>query len=808
MRVSKDAAWTAFDQAMNESESAVRLKQIRDQPIIYGRATLSLFERAPEGSRPHPRLRMSFTEISDPAAPPLPEPRAWSDADAFRSWLIAALVDHALVAGLDNPLAKSPRYWMNSILAGRITRLLEHARTALEQLDWPPAELDRARYALVELGALAYAGTLAFDDEDSGTYHSFLRDQPFVHVLELLRASLPKEDSAGFAVLPTEQQHAIARQHTQLTNHIDFLMRHKYAFYGILETDIERSVGGFLIDRATRQIVSEEPASRDSLKPRHQLLRIDPASRHPHAGAYLVRSAAGLRLYDGTLVEVPDQQLLQIPVPPGQLTFARALNHGALRPGMRLDWNQDGWVEQQPLDWIAWAGHCDVKAVLEQMGLAMLDQPSVFEYRSDTGAIVEFNRTLLLELLASVVEFGSVYQRLDGPGQIVRGIHQFGGFRNDSLPDRLQFDGLGPGRHVRWPTSNKRDVLQVVSMVENGETLALETAFSRCIPDLLAVDFAPNPRYLGTIEGDYNLINATGMVITAVARVSRFDPRGQLVSELVPLEIDLRPETSGRSLLGTELADAAARELYRVYLDHDQPAVVAQLWRWDPQTGEQVHVPERDLVEPLAKPLYASLSREVRIDDPSSFQALIELALHRGQNICADTDYQSPVWNGVVTRMQVERVAVNELARVERWRVLFNARFGVATLDFMVRRRVDGSPESFCPISLPGQPSPDFLWQDLPDIASKGMEEGAWVVNKAMQEREIVRVRNAPAEQGGWYVQDDHVKNCFELLYAALAGHRFTIVHQNKRYVFEDGAAWQAECARLDQLRGALSFEE
>jgi hypothetical protein len=809
VRVIEDAAWVAFDQALTESESAIRLKQIRDEPIVLGRATVTLFELAPAGDRPHPRMRMAFTELADPSPPPLPEPRAWSDPDAFRTWLIAGLVDQQLVAGLDKPPAKSPRYWQNSLLARRITALLEHARAALEQLQgWSEAELDAARYTLAEIGALAYAGTIAFDDEDTGTYHSFLRDEPFVHVLELLRASLPAVDTDAFALLPSEQQDAIRRQRTQLTNHIDFLMRNKYALYGIVETDIERYLGGFLIDRDTRQIASERPDTRDSLRPQHELLRINPLTEHPHAGEWLMRTEDGLMLRDGTLVEVPDDQLLRLAVPPHKLTFARAPNHPLLRAGVRFDWNGDGWVEQQPLDWIAWAGHCDAKAVLEQIGLTMLDQPSVFEYRSDTGAVIELSRKLLLELLTSVVELGSVYERFDGPGEIVRGIHQFGGARNDSLPDRLQFDGLQPGQHVRWPSSTKRDALQITAILEDGEPLDLDVAFARCVADVNAIDFHPNPRYLGTIEGDYNLIDASGMVIEATARVSRFDVNGQLVQELQQIQIDLRPETSGRTFLGTELYDAVTRELFRVYLDHDQHAVIAELWRWDPQSGQELHDPDYDIVEPLAQPLYTTVSREMRIDDPETFQALIELALRRGENICADTDFQSPVWNGVVTRMQVERAAVNEAARVERWHVAILARFGAATLDFMVRRAADGAPESYCPVASPNTKSPDFLWQDLPDIASKGVEQGSWVVNKAMQQREIVRVRKDPNEQGGWYVQDDHIKNCFELLYAALAGYRYTIVHQNKRYVFEDEAAWLDARARLDELRSQLAWTE
>lgn len=810
MQVRRDSAWKAFDEAMDSIEAATRLKQIRDGVIIQGRATLTLFERVGQGDRPHPRMRMAFTEVVDPEPPSLPDPDDWAGPDQFRSWLATALTE-LLSADLDQLQlpSESPRYWQNAVRAQRITALLEHAAAALDQRDddWSKTQQNQARYSLAELGALAYAGDIRFDNEDTGTYHSYLLDQPFVHVLELLRAGLPDEDSEAFALLPAEQQYAIRRQREQLTSHLDFLMRRKYAFAGVRETDIERSIGGFLIDRTTRQVASEDPATVDTLVPRHQLLRIDPNADHPHAGAYLVRRAGGLTLRDGTPVEVDGDQLRIASLSQERLTFQRAPNHPLLREGVRFDWNSDGWIEQQPLPWLVWAGHCDVKAVLEQLGLAMLEQPSVHEYRSDTGAVSELTRKLLLELLAGVTELGSVYQRMDGTGEIVRGIRRFGGARNDSLPDRLQFDGVGQGQHFRWPVSGEREDLQVAEIRDGGDLLDLDQVFAKCLADVGALDFSPNPRYLGTVDGDYNLIDATGMVLTANIRVSRFDADGQLVRELRQTKIDLRPEASGRTLLGTELLAGEDRELYRVYLDHDQPAVVSELWRWDPGTRSEVHEPDWDIVAPLASPLSTTLSREMRIDDPRAFQALIELALRRGQNICADTDWQSPVWNGVVTRMQVERVAVNRQARVERWRVRFEARFGKATLDFMVRRYHSGKPDEYCPIPSADKPTPDFLWQDLPDVASKALEDGAWVVNSSMVGRGIVRVRWEPQEQGGWYVEDDHVKNAFELLYAALAGYRYTIVHQNKRYVFDDEDAWSDARAQLDALRGELTFE-
>jgi len=811
MQVRRNSAWSAFNDALEGIEAAVRLKQIRDRPIIDGRAELHLFERAPQDPRPHPRMRMAFAAVVDPAPPELPVAQRWADAGEFRRWLIAALNDPALLAGLDRPPAKSPHYWFNTLRTRRITAVLELARAAItRRRRWPAAERDAARYALAELGELAFAGSVQFDDEDIGTYHSYLEDKPFVHVLEQLRASLPEPGTPAFALLPAEQQRAVDRQRAQLTRHLDFLMRHKYAYHGITETDIERTLGGYLIDSLTRARVSEDPATLDTVQPRHQIVQVDPASAGPYAGAWLVRTKAGFALADGSPVEVAPAELRITVVPAARLTFARAPNDPGLREAVRFDWSGEGYVEAEPIEWVEWGGYCDIQAVLEAVGVTMLEKRPIREYRSDTGVVTELSTDILSELLFAATELGSRYSRLDGGGLITRGISQFGGARNNSLPDRLQFQTTTGDRHFRWPLSRQQQDFRVNRIQHAGRTLDLEAAFAICLADRDAVDFVANPRYLTTVDGNYNVIDATGMVMSVAARVSTFNAGGQIVHRSHRLALDLRPEATGTTFLGTHIHDLPARELYRVYLDRAQPAVVAQLWRWERHDGSfsEVHDSARDLVIPLRAPIAATVSREMRRDDPAMFRSLIELALHRGQNICADTDQHAPVWNGVVTAMEVERLAVNAEARVERWRAHFDARFGEAELDYLVRRSPAGEPERYCSTATDRdhpQP-PDFLWQDLPDVASKGFEQGAWVVNQAMRERGLIDLVAAPDQPSGFYIHDDHIKNSFELLYAAFAGYQYTIVHQNKRYVFTDARAWERACARLDQLRAALSF--
>ena len=89
------------------------------------------------------------------------------------------------------------------------------------------AEATGAWRALRELRDEAYAANLQFDNANTGTYHSYQHDAPFVHYLETLLASLPDEGSAGYVVLPPEQQASVLRQRKQARNHLDHLLRYK-----------------------------------------------------------------------------------------------------------------------------------------------------------------------------------------------------------------------------------------------------------------------------------------------------------------------------------------------------------------------------------------------------------------------------------------------------------------------------------------------------------------------------------------------------------------------------------------------------
>jgi hypothetical protein len=341
--------------------------------------------------------------------------------------------------------------------------------------------------------------------------------------------------------------------------------------------------------------------------------------------------------------------------------------------------------------------------------------------------------------------------------------------------------------------------------------------FYRHVADARSEDFAANPRFLKTTEGDYNIIDVTGATIVADVLVDTVDPRTGYVGQkrettTIELRDGGRGEHDGRFFLGSYVDDYEARRLFRVYFDARAPAIVRELEVYERDGGRWVgkRRPGEDIRMPMRKPLVCTLSRECKRDDPAQFQALLLLALRRALNICADTDKESAVWNGVVTRLQVAKVADNQETGVQRWRVELKARFGDAVLDWFVRRDESGDPAAFCP-ALPdseGSGWPDFLWLEIPDVGTKALVDGDWLVNSTMVERGIVETKPDRSVASGFYVYDDHIKNLFELVYCGLSGHRFTIVHGNKRYGFADEDEWRKAVARVEKLRAKLAFDE
>src|SRR5690606_31662259 len=117
----------------------------------------------------------------------------------------------------------SPHYFRNSLRVQRITAFFAQVREAVQ--GWPARgalashEERAARRVVRELEDEVYATTIQFDDNKTGTYHSYRQDNPFVHYLETMLESLPVEGTEAFALLPAEAQHSVRRQRDQARNH-------------------------------------------------------------------------------------------------------------------------------------------------------------------------------------------------------------------------------------------------------------------------------------------------------------------------------------------------------------------------------------------------------------------------------------------------------------------------------------------------------------------------------------------------------------------------------------------------------------
>lgn len=823
MKIERDEKWRAWlGFADGETFGGTRIKSVRDSVLTPGgRAEMRLFERVDDG-RPHPRMQFSMPPAVDPKgdAPMFVvegTPTTAAEAEALVAQALADAKPRFELSDLsasDRP-AESPRYFENSVRCQRIARFFKEAHAALST--WRVSDARAAHAALRVMEDATYGGVLRFDDADTGTYHSFKHDAAFVHYLEAILASLPAESAPGFVALPEAQQASVRRQRDQARAHLDALMRHKYAYHGITETEIETSLGGQLIDKVTRHVVSETPSSANALAPTYELLRIDPDSGHPDAGIYVYRHRDTLRRTDASVVDATEAQLRRIPVPTDQLTFRRSKEN--LRPGVRFDWNNNGYVDPQEIGWVDWAGHCDIKAIMEQLGVALIGQEPLVEWRADSEVETTYNRALIVEMVASVMEFGSRYRRADNSGSVTRGIHLFGGFRNDSLPDRIQFQGERLGRGFRFPLGRQKETFTVTRLTTaEGEVLDLDTVFFRHTGDRRMLTIKANPRFLKTVEQDYNIIDVTGMQLEAAVQDDGIDPKtGCPTRTKTTISLDLRRDAPpGRDRLGSWLQSPAKRELYEIFYDREARSIIAEFSdharveeggsvKWVAQRK-----PAQDVVLPLAKPLSITLSREMKRDDPAAFQTLLGTALRTGQNICADTDQTGPVWNGVVTRLDATRVERNEGNGVEHWAVEIRARFGQARMEYLLQRDAKGEPEIYVPLppTSPSESWPDFLWQDFPDVGSKGRIGEDWIVNQKMIDRGVVALRQDPTVPGGVYVEDDHIKNLYEQIFAALAGHRYTIVHGNKRYGFTDRERWMAARAALSAATKTLTWEK
>ena len=827
VKVVLDENYQRFEQAPNRRWWAgTPVDEVRDTPLeLGGRTRLRLF--SPQGGQSRPRLQVEALPVTDTQLPGLLDalpsqiPASATElrdlvADALGS--LAPLLDaQDLAPGSEEQPRSGQRHRQNTVAALRKRRLFGRARELLDDCGqsggWSAAELTAGARALTELEWQAYCGEMLLEDQDMGTYYAYTEDKAFVHYLELLLEALPRPGGEAWAVLPRDQRQAVERQRAQVTNHLDYLMRRRYAHDGVIEADIERSLGALMVQRSTHRVVSHDDwAMGEEQVPGFELLQVDPHSGGPHAGAWIHRASDDLRLFDGTVITVDPRHVQATPLEAGQITFLRAPGDARLRPEMHFDWDSNGYITDEPLPWIKWAGFCDVQALMELLGLTLMNSGGVTEYRSDTGQTITYSPELLREMMASVLELGSDYQRVDTGERVRLKERVKGGIRADDRHDRLDFLEPDGRQIVYWPLEGLREDFEVIGMEEpDGQTLDPVAGFHQYMPGEQRLEMLPNPRFQRRAGGNNHYIDAVGLLLKVNVRVDVFDDEtGYFRREKQQTLVDLRDEPlQTRCFLGTRLWSSARREVFRYYLDRTDETMVAELDRYELRDGrwQARTLPEHAKRRQLIKPLTCSLMREVLRDNPTFFYPLLEAALRRGEGIIVDSAMGGEVWNGVVTRIDARMTESDPQTRVERWQVFLEARHGKNTMDFLLRRAEDGTVKDACP--APGPDGwgdyPDFLWQYQPDVAPVVQHQGNTLVNLSMYGHGIITVDPSSSEVK---VLDDHVGNVHEILHCALAPCPWIIVHQNRRYGFIDRKSWKRVVEKLAALRLRLSFQE
>lgn len=822
VKVVDDESYKRFLQAPAASWwGGVRVDAVCHKPLeVGGRCVLRLF--ADVEGRSHPRLRLKPLAIKDPLPrKPLFSPTTLaSTAAEFRRQVSAALASNRPLLDGDDLSAPDPRpgrhYRRNSVSTQRKNLFFREVRSQLKRCEragsLETGELATASSAIKELEDQAYSGEMLFDDDNIGTNYDYKDDHPFVHYLEQLLSTLPRPGTEAHAILRTEARASVDRHRIQAQNHLDYLVRFKYAHDGVRESDIERSAGVMLIDRNTRRVVSHTAWDAESNGlPSYYLLRIS-RSAAEHAGAWIYEDGETYRLQDGSAVKVDPGDLRKTPVAANQLALRRAPGDQRLRAGIHLDWDRNGYITDDPLPWVEWAGHCDVQAVMEQTGLTFSDAAEVQEYRSDIDRVVVHSRTALREMVASVVHHGSAYHRTDS-GERVNLVHRKqAGFRSWGRSDVLEFEGADAGRKVSWPGEVRKGGFLIRGLQGEQGKLEPESAFLRHLADPAGLEILPNPRYLKSRLEIFNYIDPVGLELDVCIVVDTYDPRsGYYKRKEQSTVVDLRRRPQHRRcLLGTRLWKSARREIFHYYLDRSDESIVAELYRHLRREGrwQAVLVPEYTRRTRLKRPLSATLRREVMRDDPMSYYPLIKRALRHGEPINADTDMGQVVWNGLVTRLDAKKLRSSPKTGVEQWQVEVDARHGKATIDLLLRRGANGEVTQACPVQGPHgwRNCPDFFWQHYPDVGTLVQQDKALLVNLSMLGTGVISHTSGNNSDGD-QVFDDHIRQVHEVLYCAQAPYPWTILHDNRRYGYREKEAWMEARTRLARLRASVRFK-
>ncbi|MFH1809742.1 MAG: proprotein convertase P-domain-containing protein [Pseudomonadota bacterium] len=669
------------------------------------------------------------------------------------------------------PEGTRSNYAYLNITGRRTEQFFDEATRLLDRSGLSGAEATGARQALNFAHRDAFRGrSLDYDKADTGSYWSYGHDAPFAHVFEKMLKALPADDPK--------------REFIQ--NQLDFIFTHKYVNSGSVdENSCEKSLGLTAIAKKSRHVVSMVESTAKSNRVQYETLQLSESVGGDHAGKWAFRDAGKL-YFEGTRDEVPTDlvgKLVSATV--DEVVFRRTKSGESQREGFRFDWNSNRMLDTKSHD-TGWWGHCDIKAAMETLLADMKGSAGVSEFNSTTGETVDFSRADQLEALASLLNFDDAYALSGRSGQARLGGTDFAGGRFDDRATKFNLKTSGATLNL--------DV-RLNRLSENGDTsknISLDRAFATKKVDDRNESFTDNPDILRVDELDVNYIDASKRKIEGTTDGYTFNERGWPIEHKSSFVLDPTADSGDKVLIASELVDVTGHKLDRYYYDPASKQVSKVPTSFEETNG--TFTAKEGTAQVVGTLKGIELGREMEgNDDIEGKLKLLEEAARTGDKMATDSSLREQVWNGEIHRIEMKTEWRSDDGKWERVGVNVDATFGSGKVGSILHKLDD---EGKIIESFELKPVVDFFWKDRPRVAPLVSERGNWYINAGMANRGVIAL-----DGDRLWTSMGAMTDLNDLIYLGLKAKDnqklFTIVHEGKRLMYDDKAAWEADVKKL-----------
>lgn len=695
------------------------------------------------------------------------------------------------------------QYKYNAIVGMRVDQLHKEAtQLANELYGRDPAQLDQALYAVNTSCFDLNSRELRFDEFEISGYASFGHDAAFIHAWETRLVELNKVDER---LLEPEAKAALKQEKAQIQGELDAIFRSKYVYNNssMYEVNAEVSVGLCLIDKDSRQRVSESPSSLKTIVPKYETISVKVDGQDK---AVFHDAAANKYFFDKSSQQLPAELATKIDeqrsgaarhaevtikaVDAKACTFRRAVSGESLRDNFRFDWNGDGYVQKAKIDWTSWAGHCDIKAMLESHGLVVPSgHAGVYEYDGLTGSTAHYNRDLLNEISMSLGEMGSTM--VDARGRRSSAANEdyvFAGARDDDRPDRLV---LGNGRTI--PYSDRPNKFDIKKVVTADKEYAADEVFRQHVVAEDGRSATPNPLFNEMVDGDRVQLKLGDAAIHAGVTYQVFDDdSGYPTMKSAEVVLDFAHPAAEPVMVDSVMEDPGQRIMWEISVDTQNKQWVAQKVQMVEKANGERGYDKKSLGEPIKNqidPAALMGQRETNLDNPEVYMPFVKEALQTAKNFTSETADGAGVWNGRTKSLKQATVWRDDDTKWAKVSLDVEARYGGNRGEFLVKLKDDGKPDYYVPLKMPF----DFAWRT----------DAAMAPVLGDRVNETAKARGVASQVNGRF-SSEAVSNLLEILHCGFNDRRYVIRHEGERYFFDTKEAWEAAKSHLDGLRGAV----